>query len=49
LLHIKNIYKVIELLEEAKKEIGRIYGPRLKDGVPIYRKLKQTIKEIRCK
>tara|TARA_R110002020_G_scaffold168040_1_gene356660 strand:- start:2157 stop:2306 length:150 start_codon:yes stop_codon:yes gene_type:complete len=49
LLHIKDIYKVIDLLEEAKEEIGRIYGDRVKNSIPIYIKLKKTIKEIRCK
>tara|TARA_R100000808_G_C2154375_1_gene165328 strand:+ start:7887 stop:8036 length:150 start_codon:yes stop_codon:yes gene_type:complete len=48
LLHIKDIYRVIDLLEEAKEEIGRIYGDRVKDSIPIYNKLKKTIKEIRC-
>ena len=48
LLHIKDIYKLIELLDEAKEEIGRIYGDRVKDSIPIYKKLKKTIKEIRC-
>tara|TARA_B100000519_G_C14252480_1_gene443166 strand:+ start:1643 stop:1765 length:123 start_codon:yes stop_codon:yes gene_type:complete len=40
---------VIELLEEAKEEIGRVYGDRVKNSIPIYKKLKKTIKEIRCK
>ena len=45
-LHIKDIYKVVDLLREAKEEIGRIYGERVRNSIPIYSKLKKTIKEI---
>tara|TARA_R100000656_G_C3934091_1_gene125475 strand:- start:355 stop:501 length:147 start_codon:yes stop_codon:yes gene_type:complete len=47
LIHIKDIYKIVDLLEEAKEEIGRIYGKKVKDSIPIYKKLKQTLKEIK--
>jgi len=39
---------MIELLEEAKDELGRIYGSKVKESIPIYKKLKIMIKEIRC-
>jgi len=46
LIHIKDIYKVIDLLEEAKEEIGRVYGDRVKDSIPIYKKLKDVLNEM---
>tara|TARA_Y100001973_G_scaffold57776_1_gene85166 strand:- start:5553 stop:5702 length:150 start_codon:yes stop_codon:yes gene_type:complete len=49
MIHIKDIYKIIDLLEEAEEEIGRIYGDRVKNSIPIYSKLKKAIKEIKCK
>ena len=45
-LHIKDIYKLVDLLREARDEIGRVYGDRVKDAIPIYRKLNDTINEI---
>lgn len=46
MIHIKDIYKIIDLLERARDEIGRMYGDRLKDAIPIYKELDDTINEI---
>jgi hypothetical protein len=46
-LHIKDIYKLVDLLEQSRDEIGRIYGDRVKDKMPLYRVLNDTINEIK--
>jgi hypothetical protein len=45
-IHIKNIYKLVDLLEQSRDEIGRIYGDRVKDKMPLYIILNETINEI---
>ena len=47
MIRIRDIVKFLDLLNEAKDEIGKLYGDRLKNHIPIYRKLNATIKEIK--
>lgn len=46
MLHIKDIYKLVDLLEKARDEIGRMYGDRVKDAIPIYKELDDVLNEI---
>ena len=46
MIHIKDIYKIVDLLEKARDEIGRMYGDRLKYAIPIYKELDDLLNEI---
>ena len=48
-IEIKDLEKIIKLLKESKKEIGRVYGPRIKEKIGLYNRLSQTLKDIRRK
>ena len=47
MIHITDIKECIKLLEESKDELERIYGERVIQGIPLYKRLDKFLKQIR--
>ncbi len=49
MIHINDIEKWLELLEDSRDELLRIYGDRAIKGIPLYKRLNRAIKKARKK
>ena len=45
-IHIEDFKKCYELLRDSRDEIGRVYGPRVKDKYPLYYRLDKMVTKI---
>ena len=45
MIHIHDIKEWKKLLEESRDEIGRIYGDRIKEKLPLWIKLNNAVKK----
>tara|TARA_Y100000401_G_scaffold107684_1_gene102255 strand:+ start:3288 stop:3437 length:150 start_codon:yes stop_codon:yes gene_type:complete len=47
MIHVDDIKIWLELLEESRDELLRIYGDRAIKGIPLYERLNKAIKKAR--